>query len=230
MNQVFIHFVQVHLPEAKNSFTRFIVPAWWAWLKLYSCESPLCFPTTGFSTYNISFVNVSNIFSGAFCVYWTSIFKCDCVGEFSPSLWSGWMQWYAGWFTLQCFSWPACISCAAVCVVFSGRRTCSSCCFVVTQPYRTLCIWFLQLFSFCSARVLILVFNVVFCIHVVQATATYTYRNTIRWWFRAWFTLGEAGFFNITQCSFNCKKPKIMNKIKIWLIVQPQWQHTMRWS
>lgn len=115
-------------------------------------------------------------------------------------------------------------------VVFSGRQTCSSCCFVVTQPYRILCIWFLQLFSFCVARLLIFVFNVVLCIHVVWATATYTYRNTIRWWFRAWFTLGEACFFKITQCSFNCKKPKIMNEIKMWLIVQPQWQHTMRWS
>lgn len=132
--------------------------------------------------------------------------------------------------TLDVSHWPACISCAAVCVVFSGRQTCSSCCFVVTQPYRILCIWFLQLFSFCIARLLIFVFNVVLCIHVVWATATYTNRNTIQWWFRAWVTLGEACLFNITQCSFNCKKPKIMNEIKMWLIVQPQWQHTMRWS
>lgn len=28
-NQVFIHFIQVHLPEAETSFTPFIVPAWW---------------------------------------------------------------------------------------------------------------------------------------------------------------------------------------------------------
>lgn len=134
-----------------------------------------------------------------------------------------WMDAVIRWMChIALFSWPACISCAAVCVAFSGRQTCSSCCFVVTQPYRILCIWFLQLFSF---------FNVVLCIHVVWATATYTNtnRNTIRWWFRAWFTLGEACFFKITQCSFNCKKPKIMNEIKMWLIVQPQWQHTMRW-
>lgn len=162
-------------------------------LKLYSCESLLCFPPLVFPLITHLLSNVSNVFSEALCVYWTCIFKCDCVGEFSPSLWSGWMQWYAGCVTLHCFSWSACISCAAVCVVFSCRRTCSSCCFVVTQTYRILCIWFLQLFSFCSARLLIFVFNVVLCIHVVWATATYTYRNTIRWWFRARFTLGEAG-------------------------------------
>lgn len=194
-------------------------------MRALSVSPPLLFPLI---THLLS--NVSNIFSEALCVYWTSIFKCDCVGEFSPSLWSGWMQWYAGCVTLHCFSWPACISCAAVCVVFSGRQTCSSCCFMVIQPYRILCIWFLQLFSFCIARLLIFVFNVVLCIHVVWATATYTNRNTIRWWFRAWVTLGEACLFNITQCSFNCKKPKIMNEIKMWLIVQPQWQHMMRWS
>lgn len=181
-----------------------------------SVSPPLLFPLI---THLLS--NVSNIFSEALCVYWTSIFKCDCVGEFSPSLWSGWMQWYAGCVTLHCFLGLHALVVLQF-VVFSGRQTCSSCCFVVTQPYRILCIWFLQLFSF---------FNVVLCIHVVWTTATYTNtnRNTIRWWFRAWFTLGEACFFKITQCSFNCKKPKIMNEIKMWLIVQPQWQHTMRW-